>query len=128
MPCNCDYMNPSAEEIEVSKMACILDELNGGEIDKTYWKGYHPKVYSQTYDRYNNPVSKKELEAILVDALSKVDVTQYSLEVQMWWRDYQELKQIKIKKQRAKCKKIDIRKRALDKLTDEEKIALGLKK
>jgi hypothetical protein len=119
-------MEPSATEIEVSKMACILDELNGGKIDKVYWKGYHPKVYSQTYDKYNNSISKEELEKILVIALKKVDVTKYSLEVQMWWRDYKERDKVTKSVLKEKRKQDKIKEKALAKLTPEEKAVLHL--
>lgn len=90
MPCNTDYMEPSSRECQLSKVACLLDELNGEPINKTYWQGYHPKVYSQTYDIYTD-VSEGLVET-LIKKLEQTDVTKYSLEMQMWWRDYQELK------------------------------------
>lgn len=44
--------------------------------------GYHPNVY-------NKPVNGDKLVAELCAALMITDVTKYSLEMQIWWRDHQ---------------------------------------
>ena len=58
MPCNCDYMEATSKEKELSKIACLLDELDGKPFNKNHWEGYHPKVYSQTYDKYTGESKK----------------------------------------------------------------------
>jgi len=125
MPCNCDYMEPTEREIELSRIACLVDELDGKQIDKTWWKGYHPNVYSQTYDRYSELVESYS-EEVLAERLRLVDISKHSLEMQIWWRDYQERN---LKAQRE-ADKVAYHKTlvesALSKLTNEEKMALGL--
>jgi len=84
MPCNCDYMEPNQREIETSKVACLLGELEGKTWSKSEWSGFHPKVYC----KYNKELADK-LVSELCSKLQDVDIKQYSLEMQIWWRDHQ---------------------------------------
>lgn len=47
MPCNAEYMGPHGREIELSRVACLLDELDGKPIDAKHWRGYHPDIYKK---------------------------------------------------------------------------------
>lgn len=120
MPCNSDYMNPTTKERDLSRVQCLLDELNGIKFTRGSWDGYHPKVYCKS-------VNADNLVADLCSRLHKCpDVTKYSLEMQMWWRDHQEAdfkrKQAEAKKQQAQ----KIKQKALAKLSPSERKALGL--
>lgn len=121
MPCNSDYMEANSLEREISKVHCLLDELDGKEWSNSDWNGYHPKVYC----RVNRELADK-LVRKLCSKLKTADVTKYSLEMQMWWRDHQEADAAR--EQHEQDKKIEAEKRAaaLAKLTDEEKELLGL--
>lgn len=125
MPCNCDFMTPNPIEIKMSKVACLLDELDGKPINKNHWEGMHPRVYNQTYDRYAAGYDDLAMVAELVEKIKEADVTKYSLEMQMWWRDYQEAEKARIGEKNANEAREMAKARALSKLTEEEKAALG---
>jgi len=120
MPCNCDYMNPTERERELSKVACLLDELNGKKFDKSHWEGQHPSVWGQRYDG-------DELVSELCSRLQSVSehMTEYSLEMQIWWRDHQVADKERLKKELAAKKDKKTKQAALAKLTQHERRLLG---
>ena len=126
MPCNCDHLEPSRTEIKMSKVACLLDEFNGKKIDGCHWRGMHPKVYNQTYDRYAGDYDAAEMTQELVEKIKACRVTDYSLEMQVWWRDYQKRNLDEAAKVQAEKEEQEQRNNALGKLTDTDKKALGL--
>lgn len=86
MPCNCDHLKASELEIGISRVACLLDEVKRGKkIKKNEWDGYHPKVYNNVSRELGDKLTEE-----LCSFLQDKDVTKYSLECQMWWRDHQE--------------------------------------
>jgi hypothetical protein len=86
MPCDSSYMDPNHFESEISKVACLLDELQGKKWEKKDWEGYHPSVYC----KINKEKADKMVDK-LCSALKNVDVTEYSLEMQIWWRDHKKV-------------------------------------
>jgi len=123
MPCNCDHLEPTREEVRLSKIACLLDELRTGnhKINSNHWGGMHPKVYSQTYDKYEVP--PEGMKEKLVQALSMMSpekLQTYSLEMQMWWRDYcaEALERKKAAVKKFKDKKKKVKKLSLDELLE----------
>jgi len=111
-------MEPETREIETSRVACLLDEIEGKTWSKREWGGYHPDVYC----KYNKKFAD-ELVSELCSKLKTLDVTQYSLEMQIWWRDHQiadENREKEIKRKK------ELKKQALSKLSQEEKEILGL--
>lgn len=126
MPCNCDHMEPSSIEIELSRVACLLDEFDGKPINKNFWDGMHPKVYNQTYDRYAGNFDASGMAQALVRRIKDSDVTKYSLEMQIWWRDYlAKQKEHEVKAIEASTKQF-MEEKALAKLTEADKEILGL--
>lgn len=122
MPCNTDYMNPNSWEKELSKVACLLDELAGRKWDYADWTGNHPRVY-------NKAISKAEADKMVAELCSRLqymDVTQCSLEMQMWWRDHQKADKERAEKELKEAMEDFEREEALAKLTDYEKGLLGL--
>ena len=119
MPCNCDHLKATNREVELSKIACLLDELVGESFDKSSWEGYHPLVYVKAFD------GDKAIEK-LCTILQELDVTDYSLEMQMWWRDHQEIDKLREEKEEEEKVDEDDRKVALNKLTKKEKKLLSL--
>ena len=104
----------------MSKVACLLDELDGKKrINQDHWRGYHPRVYSQRFNA-------DEMTAELCSRLQGVNVSDYSLEMQIWWRDHQEADKQRAKESLAKAKTEKQRKAALGKLTPHERKLLGL--
>lgn len=121
MPCNCDYMKPSSREIELSHVACLLNELDGKKWKRSYWEGYHPAVYCQFGSKLAD-----QMVAQLCERLQSCDVTKYSLEMQIWWRDHQEADKKRIARELREQKTTAKRKAALEKLTPRERKLLGL--
>lgn len=129
-PCNSDYMEPHNSEIEHSQIACVLDEIEGRKTDRAWWRGYHPKVYCQTYDKYNSKYDPEKMLATVVNVLShkaRIQIQSYSLELQMWWRDYLEAEEKETRRKKNEKKRAALKKKALGKLNYAEKKALGLK-
>jgi hypothetical protein len=120
MPCNSNYMNATNMEVKLSQVACLLDELEGNPIISSHWNGYHPKVYCQQ-------VNADKLVSTLCKKLQKVDISKYSLEMQLWWREHQIADKERIEEEIAKKKTASERQRALAKLNEYERNLLGLK-
>ena len=118
MPCNSDYMDASNKEIELSKVACLLDELNGQPINDASWEGYHPKIYNKDF------IDGDKLVKTLCEKLQKVNVKDYSLEMQMWWRDHQKADKKRLESEITLNK--NDRQKALSKLTAYERKLLNL--
>lgn len=117
---NGDYLKPNSMELKTSKVACLLDELNGTPINDSHWRGMHPHVYNictnELYDK---------LLAELVDKLQTLDVSKYSLEMQIWWRDYQTADKERSEREAQDAENNQQKETALAKLTDSEKKLLG---
>lgn len=120
MPCNSDHMNATNAERELSRVACLLDELSGKKkIDKNHWAGYHPRVYCMNVDA-------DALVSELCEKLQSLDVSAFSLEMQIWWRDHQEADKKKLEKEVKRHKDDADRAAAIAKLTPYERKLLGV--
>jgi hypothetical protein len=119
MPCNSDYMLATREEVALSQVACLLDELDGKPLDRSHWRGYHPAVYNRVSDA-DGIVSE------LCRRLQTVDVTKKSLEMQIWWRDHKAADKARLEREMARQKSETDKAAALSKLTDYERKLLGL--
>lgn len=83
MPCNSDYLDPTKWEVEASKVLALLEEVKTGDLPEWFGRGTHHLVY--------NKISKEKLDewtAELCKLLSKEDVSLFSLEMQMWYREH----------------------------------------
>jgi hypothetical protein len=121
MGCNSEYMTANNYERELSKVACLLDEIAGKKWERSHWDGYHPSVYCKSRSEIGDIMVKR-----LCDALQSVDVSQYSLEMQMWWRDHQAADKARVKLEIEASKTESERMDALEKLTPHERKLLGL--
>lgn len=122
MPCNGDYMNPTQQEINLSVVYGLLDELKTGKLPERFGDGYDSRVYSKGFTKKHLDKKTKEL----CSKLQKTDVTKFSLEMQMWWRDHQNADKERLKKQMEEHKHEEERKKALSKLSVYERKLLGL--
>lgn len=121
MPCDSSHLEATHKEREMSKVACLLDELEGKKkINRDHWRGYHPRVYN------NRQIDCDAMVAELCSRLQGVDVSDYSLEMQMWWRDHKEADRQRAKAAIDKAKTEKQRQAALKKLTLHERRLLGL--
>lgn len=119
MPCNSDYLEATRKEVELSKVACLLDELDGKPINESHWRGYHPSVY-------NKLVNSDELVSELCHRLKSEDVTKLSLEMQIWWRDHKAADKARIEHDIARKKTDAERQAAISKLSKHERELLGI--
>lgn len=94
MPCNSEYMEPKDLEIECGRMFLLLDELHTGTpVDPDEYKraGYDDRAYYKSNRELADKLARR-----LCTALKQLgDVSGYSLELQMWWRDHQEADRIR---------------------------------
>lgn len=122
MPCNADYMNPGNLEKEISKVACILDELDGKINSNRHWEGYHPDVYGAC--------SKQKADRMVAELCARLqevkDVSSLSLEAQIWWRDHQRADKARIEAELEAQKRKKDRKELIAKLTPYERSLLGV--
>jgi len=124
MPCRSDYLEATAKEVELSRVLCHHAELDGKpNYPASWYQGYHPKVYSKFVSRED----ADEWVAHLCSRCQQIDVTKYSLELQMWWRDHQaaDAKRKQDAKEAAELEKLRLA--AMAKLSPEERKALGLR-
>ena len=122
MPCNSDYMEATKHEKNLSVVYGLLDELKTGKLPKNFGDGYDHRVY-------NKKLSKEHLDEKTEELCSKLqqtDVTKYSLELQMWWRDHQAEDKERLQKELKDKKDKSAREAALVKLTLYERSLLGL--
>ena len=123
MPCRSDYLAASNHGIEASKVLALIEELETGILPDYYNDGYYKEVYSK-----NAALILQEKVPILCEKLQQVkDVTKYSLELQIWWRDHQKADKKRIEDELFFLSEEIARKSALDKLSDFEKKLLNLK-
>lgn len=121
MPCNSDYLNATGFEKSLSKVACLLDELEGKPINPSHWSGYHPRVYG-SYSQGIGDIMVAEL----CSKLKKLDVSKLSLEMQIWWRDHQKADKAREAEEKEAERKSKLIQSAVNKLTPEEFKALEL--
>jgi hypothetical protein len=119
MGCNSDYMESTLQESNASKVFCLLDELAGKRWSAHHWDGYHPSAY-------NKNVNLDEIVSRLCDKLSQTDVSKYSLEMQMWWRDHKKADKKRVEEALLEEKTVAAKKAAIAKLTKHERQLLGL--
>lgn len=121
MPCNSDYLEADGLEIEISRVACLLDELDGKPFNADRWRGYHPRVYNRLSE-----VDPDELVSELCHRLQKIDVSKQSLEMQIWWRAHQAADKARIEDEIRRQKDEAAREKALSKLNDYERRLLNV--
>lgn len=122
MACVSDYMESTNFEVELSRVACLLDELDGKTSKPSYWDGYHPLVYTKNIGKEVGD----QMVRRLCESLQNEDVSKFSLEMQIWWRDHQEADKTRIGQELAKARKEEEREAVLGRLTPHERDLLGI--
>lgn len=122
MPCNSDYMSASGMEKSISIVACLLDELDGITTTKSWWEGYHPRVY--------NNYTKEKVDKMVAELCSRLqeveDITKCSLEMQIWWRDHQRADKARIEAELEAQKRQADREALINRLSKYERSLLGV--
>ena len=113
MPCNSGYLAPTSLELSISKVLRFHEELNGAAANHSDG-GLHPRARRVTRERAD------QLVASLCERIKTIDVSKYSLEMQIWWRDHQAADAARLKAEELKRKEDAEVEAALDKLTDRE--------
>jgi len=121
MPCNSNHMEATAMEVAASHCACLLAELNGAKNWREGWDGYRTGVYGNVTREYLDSLTEN-----LCKRLQAVDVTKYSLEMQMWWRDHQAADKARLEAEQKAIETDEERKAALAKLSPYERRILGV--
>jgi hypothetical protein len=123
VPCNSDYMNATSHERSMTAVFQLLDELDGKPLKpRDFGNGYDPRVY-------NKGLTKQQCDAMVAELcrrLQAVDVSKYSLEMQMWWRDHQRADAERVQRETDAARTKKEREEALAKLTAKERKALGV--
>lgn len=103
MPCNCDHLEPSHLEKELSKVESLLNEVKTGKHvnpNSPEWQGYRKGVYSSGKGdtlRKRADKATAKLCSILREK-QPAEIKEYSLELQIWWRDHQKADLEKLRK------------------------------
>ena len=124
MPCESGYLRANRLEVEASHVFMLLDELNGKALDSENgnWSGYDERAYNKgdikgILDRAT---------ATLCSRIAELDISGYSLEMQMWWRDHQRVDKEREQKEWESKQHEEAKRLALAKLTPAERQLLGL--
>ncbi len=118
-------MDPTQSELNLATVLQLLDELKTGKLPENFPNGFDNRAYGKGETELQKELDKRTAE--LCKKLQKTDVTKYSLELQMWWRDHKKADKERIEKYLEKKKTNADKKKALAKLSDYEKEILGLK-
>jgi len=111
MPCRNDYLEPNQREVESRKVLELLKEVGLNRSEIPY---------------YGHPTFLDNDTRILCDFCQHNDVTQYSLELQIWWRDHQKADKARLEREMREHDADKAREAALAKLTDYERQLLGV--
>lgn len=130
MPCRTypeDYPEAECNQYhnECCRVQALIDELNSGELNEDHYNGSHPD-FSGVNLHYGSRAKADQMTAALCEQLHKIDdVTKYSLEMQIWWRNHQRADAKRIKEEQETIQKEADKKKALAKLTPYERSLLG---
>jgi hypothetical protein len=115
-------MEANQSEKNLSVVYGLLDELENGKLPSNFGNGYDKRVY-------NKGLSKEHLDEKTEELCSKIqntDVSKFSLEMQMWWRDHQKADKDRLEKEMSEQKDKEAKEIALSKLSDYERKLLGI--
>ena len=121
MPCDSSYMEATGLEREMGRVYSLLEEVSGEIFDHSK-SDYHPRVYSESISRETGDIWVKRLCAKCKRLGPQI--TDYSLELQMWWRDHQIADAKRESKEEEERRKQQIKRDALNKLSKKERDVL----
>lgn len=125
MGCSSSYLEANNTEINLSKVLTFIDEIETGDFDPKGLEGYREDVYNKPSKEINDRLEKEVLELCSkLQLIDKDKLKDYSLELQLWWRDHQEADKVRVEKELNELKTKEEIHNALDKLTEYEEIFL----
>jgi len=116
MPCDSSHLEADGREVESSKVREFLREVTG-----------KPFNHRRRAEYYGNVKTLDADTAELCGICQTVDVSRFSLELQLWWRDHQEADAKKAADVKRQAEEAEARDRALRKLSDAERALLGVR-
>lgn len=123
MPCDSSHLQANSLEIEMSRVAAIIDELERHvPISRRAWDGYHERVYNKGLTR----AEADAMTAHLCHLMQRRDPANCSLEAQIWWRDHQAADRARAQATLDITRTREEKAAALKKLTPHERRLLGL--
>ena len=126
MPCRSDHMEPQPREVEMSRVLTLIDETRGKKFDKENYRGYHPNAYCQGPTQSELNEKTAYLCGHLREVEKRQDISKYSLELQMWWRDHKKADKRHAAEDREAARLARLRKAAAGRLTKKQREALGI--
>lgn len=88
MPCRSDYLEPNELEIENSKVLALIEEFETKKLPNWYGKGNHNTVYNNSSQEIVNSNTAKLCSMLKKYSVKDLAGMNYSLEMQIWWRDH----------------------------------------
>ena len=124
MGCRSDYQEPTAIEIENSKVLALLKELKTGKLPDNFGTGS-----GDAYNKSSKEIVDKNTEALCtaLQGLSDTEIQSHSLELQIWWRDHKKADEKRLKAEVKAIKDEKAKNKAVAKLTPHERKLLGIK-
>ncbi len=125
MPCDSSYMDSTEREKALTKVVLLLDELDskGAPSPREFNAGYDSRVYT-------NQPSKETADAWVRELCTRLqeveDVTIFSLELQVWWRDHQRADKARLAAELEEQQSTADRQVAIAKLSPYERQLLGI--
>ena len=129
MPCDSSHLEATQLEVEVSRLYVLLREISGGRPvnpKSDDWRGYHKDAYGAVGLRATADLLTSELCKKIASLGG--DVSDKSLELQIWWRDHKKADAAKAAREKQEKQDERDRKAALAKLTDREIELLKIRK
>lgn len=129
MPCNSDYLEPTAREQELRRAARLLIfalEAQGREAPD-WARSEAENLYAKDERSVTSlcalikSMGEPERDRIVYDAKSKA-----SRDLADWWEEHQEADRRREEREAAEARREADRRSALGKITEEEKAALGV--
>jgi vacuolar-type H+-ATPase subunit I/STV1 len=125
MGCNSSYMEATQAEKNLSVVYGLLDEIKTGKLPNDFGNGYDYRVYGTTTKKRLDEKTEELCFALQILDQHQ-DVSKYSLEMQIWWRDHQKADKERIEKEMEELKEKEAKELAVAKLTPYERKLLGL--
>lgn len=119
MPCVSDYMEPTEREKESVRVKEFLREIDGKPFD-------HDRPHGDMYGDIKNLNSDTARLCSFLKTNSERNVKNFSLELQIWWRDHKKADEKREQQEKQSKEKLKLIQSAKSKLTKKEREALGL--
>ena len=124
MGCNSDYLEPTNKEVEASKVLALLEEVKTGVLPDYFGEGTYHKVYNKD----SSAILEKKVPSLCkkLSKKSESEIKDYSLELQLWWRDHLKADKERLEASLKLAKEKKERDALIAKMTPHEKSLLGL--